>query len=90
MKINAAIILAVTTVLSVPGGASAESSDARYCAALAEKYDSYIDTSGSMGGRPTPVDIQKAMDSCKTDPASAIPVLEKTLKAARFTLPPRE
>jgi hypothetical protein len=30
------------------------------------------------------------MDSCKTDPASGIPVLEKTLKDARFSLPPRQ
>jgi hypothetical protein len=93
MKMRAARILAVafqSGVLIIPGVAFAESSDVKYCEALAEKYDSFIDTSGSMGGRPTPVDIQKAEDSCKTNPAAAIPVLEKTLKAARFTLPPRQ
>jgi hypothetical protein len=91
MKIMTAKILTIlaSSALIIPGVAFAQSNDVKYCEALAEKYDTYIDTSGNMGGRPTPVDVQKAEDSCKTDPAAAIPVLEKTLKAARFSLPPR-
>jgi hypothetical protein len=89
-KILAASLTIMWGMLAVPGVASAKSNDSKYCEALAEKYDTYIDTSGNMGGRPTPVAVQKAEDSCQTDPASAIPVLEKTLKDARFTLPPRQ
>jgi hypothetical protein len=30
-----------------------------------------------------------AIDKCKSDPASSIPILEKQLKAVRLSLPPR-
>jgi hypothetical protein len=75
--------------LGLPVAASAQSADAKYCAALSEKYDGYIDTAGDKGGRATPTEVVIAMERCKTDPASSIPVLEKQLKAARLTLPPR-
>ena len=44
---------------------------------------------GDKGGRATPTDAVAAQGQCKSDPASAIPVLEKALKAARLSLPSR-
>jgi hypothetical protein len=87
MKIRAATIAFV--LLSVPGAIMAQSADSKYCAALSEKYDTYIETQGDKGGNPTPADVVTAMGKCKSDPATAIPVLEKSLKAARLSLPPR-
>ena len=75
--------------LGLPVTASAQSADAKYCAALSEMYDAYIETAGDKGGRATPTEVVIAMDRCKSDPASSIPVLEKQLKAARLTLPAR-
>jgi hypothetical protein len=75
--------------LSLPVAASAQSNDAKYCTALSEMYDAYIETAGDKGGRATPTEVVIAMDRCKSDPARSIPVLEKQLKAAKLTLPPR-
>jgi hypothetical protein len=52
-------------------------------------YESYIETAGDKGGSATPVEVVIAIDKCKSDPASSIPVLEKQLKAVRLSLPPR-
>ena len=79
----------VAVLLVTPTFVSAQTPDARYCAALTDKYETYLETAGDKGGRATPVDVVVAMDKCKSDPASAIPVLEKQLKAARLNLPPR-
>jgi hypothetical protein len=79
----------VASVLLTPTVVAAQSADSRYCAALSEKYEAYLETAGDKGGRATPVDVVVAMDKCKSDPASAIPVLEKQLKAAKLNLPPR-
>ena len=73
--------------VSVPAGA--QSADARYCAALSDMYESYIETAGDKGGRATPTDVVIAIDRCRSDPASSIPVLEKQLKGAKLALPPR-
>jgi len=83
-------LAALTTVamLVAPGVVLAQTADAKYCAAFSEKYDAYLETAGDRGGRPTPVDVVMAIDKCKSDPASAIPVLEKSLKAAKLSLPP--
>jgi hypothetical protein len=87
MKVLTATIASL--MLASPAVAFAQSADADYCAALSEKYDTYLESAGAMGGHATPVDVVVAMDKCKSDPASAIPVLEKQLKAARLALPPR-
>jgi hypothetical protein len=79
----------VSTVLVVPGVVFAQSGDAKYCAALSDKYESYIETAGDKGGHATPTEVVLAMDRCKSDPGSAIPILEKQLKAAKLDLPPR-
>jgi len=91
MKIRMATI--VCALLSFPGVVRAQSTtrsaDSKYCTALSDKYDAYIDTQGDKGGRPTPPDVVGALGKCTSDPAAAIPVLEKALKAARLDLPPR-
>jgi hypothetical protein len=88
------LLLAILAVLVAPRGAAAQSAtqsapDTKYCEALAEKYDAYLETAGDKGGRATPVEVTIAIDHCKSDPAASIPVLEKQLKAARLSLPPR-
>ena len=82
-------LLPVAAILLLPTFTLAQASDAAYCAALSEKFDSYLDTAGDKGGRATPTDVVLALGKCKSDPASAIPVLEKALKAARLSLPSR-
>jgi hypothetical protein len=85
-------LLIATIVLSaavVPGIAFAQSADTKYCSALSDKYDYYVERSGEKGGGAPPIEVTKAMDNCKSSPASSIPVLEKALKAARLDLPPR-
>jgi hypothetical protein len=89
MKAMTALLFVPVLLLLAPAFAAAQASDAAYCAALAEKYDSYIDTAGDKGGRATPTEIVMAEGKCKSDPASAIPVLERALKAARISLPSR-
>jgi hypothetical protein len=88
MKVMTALRL-FCVILLLPVLAIAQSNDSAYCAALSEKFDSYLDTAGDKGGRATPTDIVVAQGKCKSDPASAIPVLEKALKAARLSLPSR-
>jgi hypothetical protein len=82
-------LLFFAAILLLPALAVAQRNDAAYCAALSEKFDSYLDTAGDKGGRATPTDIVVAQGKCKSDPGSAIPVLEKALKAARLSLPSR-
>jgi hypothetical protein len=88
MKAMTALLFVAALVLS-PARALAQANDAAYCAALSEKFDSYLDTAGDKGGRATPTDVVMAQGKCKSDPTSAIPVLEKALKAARLSLPSR-
>jgi hypothetical protein len=55
------LVLAILAVLIAPRGAAAQSAvqpaDVKYCQALAEKYDAYLDTAGDKGGRATPVEV---------------------------------
>jgi hypothetical protein len=87
MKVMTALPLFAAVLL--PEIAVAQGTDAAYCAALSEKFDSYLDTAGDKGGRATPTDIVMAQGRCRSDPASAIPILEKALKGARLSLPSR-
>jgi len=89
MKVMTALLLFVAVILLLPALAAAQGNDAAYCAALSEKFDSYLDTAGDKGGRATPTDVVVAQGKCKSDPALAIPVLEKALKGARLSLPSR-
>jgi len=86
---KAIVIGAFLAGLGLPVAASAQSADAKYCTALSEMYDAYIETAGDKGGRATPTEVVIAMDKCKLNPAASIPVLEKQLRAAKLSLPPR-
>ena len=66
--------------------------DVTYCQTLANTYARYIGHDwnyGEYARRRANNDAQVAMTQCETNPASAIPVLERELKNNHFTLPPR-
>jgi hypothetical protein len=67
----------------------AQSDDAAYCTQLSALYRRYLGNTGE--GRQFPdVTASVAMDECqKGNTAAGIPVLEKKLSDARFTLPNR-
>ena len=75
----------------MPFGALAQTSDADYCKALTQKYETYISskTTGRTPGQGT-VDGSVAIEQCKAgNTASGIPVLEHKLRDARIDLPSR-
>jgi hypothetical protein len=77
MKITLSL-LAVGAALVLPVAASAQSStDVAYCKKLATLWYTYFDTD-------PPTNVATALNSAS---ATAIPVLEKTLKDGGFTLP---
>jgi hypothetical protein len=66
-----------------PLAAVAQSSDATYCQALAETYR-------KIGVANTDAAIPEAINQCNQgNTAAGIPVLEKALKDAKVSLPPR-
>jgi hypothetical protein len=66
--------------------AEAQADDAAYCAQLSALYRRYLGNTGE--GRQFPdVTASVAMDECQK--GNTIPVLEKKLSDARFTLPKR-
>jgi hypothetical protein len=85
------LILFASSVLLIPAAASAQTSDVDYCKALTEKYQTYVTSENSgHSPRPAPVDVQNAMEQCRTgNTAAGIPVLEQRLRAARIDLPKR-
>jgi hypothetical protein len=75
----------------LPFGAVAQTSDADYCKALMQKYETYVFnlSVGRSAGSGT-IDAGVAIQQCKDgNTASGIPVLEKKLRNARIDLPPR-
>ena len=68
--------------------ARAQGDDRAYCAQLSDLYRRYL---GNIGERVFPdVAAAVAMDDCaRGDTAAGIPVLERKLRDARFTLPKR-
>jgi hypothetical protein len=85
--------VAAAFVMSIPMIASAQTkmSDADYCKALGDKYQTYVANMQS-GRSPMPesADIRVAMDQCKSGNTTAgIPVLEQKLRNAKVELPPR-
>ena len=81
-------LLVVGLCLSSMGEARAQADDRAYCAQLSDLYRRYL---GNVGERPFPdVSASVAMDQCaRGNTAAGIPVLEKKLRDARFTLPKR-
>ena len=82
-------LLLVGSLLPVVAQAQASANDMAYCAELSNLYRRYLGNSGE--GRQFPdVSASVAMDDCqKGNTAAGIPVLEKKLRDARFTLPKR-
>jgi hypothetical protein len=82
-------LLAVALCLWLMAEVRAQAADdMAYCAQLSDLYRRYL---GSVGERVFPdVAASVAMDECaKGNTAAGIPVLEKKLRDARFTLPKR-
>ena len=67
----------------------AQSDDAKYCAELVEKYEQYASEGADKGASQSPLEVEIAKGKCRSNPASSIPVMEKALKNARISLPPR-
>jgi hypothetical protein len=89
MKSISWLVPAVAALM--PFGVSAQTSDAKYCQALSQKYEAYISsrTAGRTPGQGT-VDGSVAIEQCKAgNTAPAIPVLEHKPRDARIDLPPR-
>ena len=80
---------AVASWLLLSAPVVAQSNDAAYCAGLTALYRRYLGNTGE--GRQFPdVTASVAMDECQRgNTAAGIPVLEKKLRDARFTLPKR-
>lgn len=83
-----AALLFICAGLTAP--AMAQTSDAAYCAQLAQTAERYIGVSGTGGSRGrTPRNLW-ALEQCNTpNAAEAIPVLETLLRDNGFTLPRR-
>jgi len=75
--------------LAIPLVAFAQSGDAKYCAALSDKYTTYAQASGGRSHNTPPADVATAMSQCSSNASASIPVLEKALNAAKITLPAR-
>ena len=73
----------VAALMLSPLAAVAQSTDAKYCQALAETYR-------KIGVANTDAAIPEAINQCNQgNTAAGIPVLEKALKDAKVSLPPR-
>lgn len=76
-------------VLMVPAMAFAQMSDADYCSALTQRYQTYVYNAATSRNPPSP-DAENAIAQCKAgNTAAGIPVLEKKLRDARIDLPKR-
>jgi hypothetical protein len=83
-------ILAAAMLL--PIGASAQSNDARYCADLIAKYQTYLGNYGTSKheGMDQDATAKVAIDKCQAgDTATGIPILEGKLRDAKVGLPSR-
>ena len=75
------ILLLASVALAMPLVASAQSADAKYCAALVDKYQH---AKGSPDAR-----VALAMEECRAGRAAeSIPVLEGALRDSTMDLPP--
>jgi hypothetical protein len=81
----------MSAALLVPAAAFAQTSDADYCRALTQSYETYASQIQS-GRAPEqiPVDAKTAIEQCKAgNTAAGIPVLEQKLRNAKVDLPKR-
>jgi len=83
MRTVAASLVVCIAVL-LPEVAGAQSGDAQYCAAMIQLYRTYVGAGRSSG------DVPIGIAACNNgDTATGIPILEKALKDAQISLPPR-
>ena len=65
-------------------------SDRQYCQSLADSYTTYVNDPNSRRPAPANASVQSAIAQCLAgNTAAGIPVLEKALVNAGFTLPAR-
>lgn len=85
-------IAAVLTALPLMAHAQDRGADLRYCAQLSDLYIRYVGRSEAGPNAPVKPDVNGgvALAKCKEgDAATAIPILERKLVNAGFSLPPR-
>ncbi len=80
---------AIAAVAPLFAAGSALASDASYCAQLSRQYETYVASNQDRQAHRVTADIGAAESKCQSDPASAIPTLEKALTDQKVNLPPR-
>jgi len=88
-KLSIALGLCLSLTAEAHAQAPSPASDTAYCAELSALYRRYLGNTGQ--GKTFPdVSAAAAIDQCERgNTAEGIPVLEKKLRDARFTLPKR-
>lgn len=83
--------LIASMAFGLPSFASAQSPDAKYCSALADKYSGFLAaTSRPRQEDPQTVDARAGIEQCRAgNTAVGIPLLESGLRNAGLDLPPR-
>ena len=86
-KLTIALGLCLSLTAEAQSQAPSSTSDMAYCAELSALYRKYLGNTGQ--GKTFPdVSAAAAIDQCERgNTAEGIPVLEKKLRDARFTLP---
>ena len=86
------VALSVVLPLAAQAQEGGQAADLRYCAKLSDLYVRYVGRSEAGPNVPVRPDVNGgvALAKCKEgDAAAAIPILERKLVNAGFTLPPR-
>jgi hypothetical protein len=83
--------MAVSVAFGLPSFASAQSPDAKYCSALADKYSGFLAaTKQQRLEDPQTVSAREGIAQCRAgNTAVGIPLLESGLRNAGLDLPPR-
>ena len=84
------MLLLLLAVALLPVAASAQSDDGAYCAALSTLANRYLVAGTGNGSGAPDLETREAIIACGAGQyARGIPVLERKLRDARFTLPRR-
>ena len=91
MKTLCACLIA-SLAFGLPSFASAQSPDAKYCSALANKYSGFLAATKRQGSEdPQTVSARAGAEQCRAgNTAVGIPLLESGLRNAGLDLPPRD
>ena len=85
-------LMAVALPMAARAQQDSRAADLRYCARLSELYIRYVGRSEAGPDAPVKPDVNGGVALAKChegDAAAAIPILERKLVNAGFTLPPR-